>query len=93
LELPSGIEPSGSEQSNHQRRTGPKLMNNPNTDSISVERPGGAARSNRQGSDELGRLKRELIQAEVRLGRARATVTVTELEVKDIHARIRELAR
>ena len=37
--------------------------------------------------------ERELVQAEVRLGRARATVTVAELDIKAINSRIRELVK
>lgn len=58
------------------------------TTPVSPLRTGRAA-----GGDEISRLKRELIQAEVRLGRARATVTVAELDIKAINSRIRELVK
>ena len=52
-----------------------------------------AARS--RGSDapdELTKLKKELLQAEVRLAKARATVTGAEIDIKFINARLKALA-
>ena len=43
--------------------------------------------------DELSQLKRQLLQAEVRLARARATVSGAEVDVKVINARLRALTR
>ncbi len=53
-----------------------------------------AARS--RGSDapdELTTLKKELLQAEVRLAKARATVTGAEIDIKVINARLKALAK
>lgn len=70
-------------------------MNTGNTETLSSDRPSTPTRGGRSavGGDELSRLKRELVQAEVRLGRARATVTVAELDIKAINSRIRELVK
>ncbi len=69
-------------------------MNNANPEVIPPDRPVTSARNARSmGGDELSRLKRELVQAEVRLGRARATVTVAELDIRSINLRIRELTK
>lgn len=43
--------------------------------------------------DALAQAKRELMQAEVRLAKARATVVSTEIDIKTLTARLRELAR
>lgn len=68
-------------------------MNNGIPEITQTDRPAAAGRLAAGGGDELSRLKRELVQAEVRLGRARATVTVAELDIRAINARIRELAK
>ena len=44
-------------------------------------------------SEELARLKRELLQAEVRLAKARATIAGAEVDVKVINARLKALAK
>ena len=43
--------------------------------------------------EELSRLKRELLQAEVRLAKARATVVAAEVDVKVLGSRLRALAK
>lgn len=43
--------------------------------------------------DELTRLKLELMQAEVRLAKARATVVSTEIDIKVINIRLREFMK
>lgn len=43
--------------------------------------------------DELSQTKRELLKAEVRLARARATVAATEIDVKVLSARLKSLAK
>ena len=45
------------------------------------------------GEDELSKAKRELLQAEVRLAKARATVVGAEIDIKIISARLRTLAK
>jgi predicted nucleic acid-binding Zn-ribbon protein len=75
-------------------QSGREKMNNLNPEVTSPDRQITSARNARSmGGDELSRLKRELVQAEVRLGRARATVTVAELDIKAINSRIRELVK
>jgi len=44
-------------------------------------------------SDELTNLKKELLQAEVRLEKARATVTGAEIDIKVISARLKALTK
>lgn len=39
--------------------------------------------------DELTKLKKELLQAEVRLAKARATVTGAEVDIKVLNARLK----
>ncbi|MCX6952976.1 MAG: hypothetical protein NTV51_12540 [Verrucomicrobia bacterium] len=43
--------------------------------------------------DELAKLKKELLAAEVRLAKARATVTGAEVDIKVLNARLRALVR
>jgi len=43
--------------------------------------------------EELTRLKRELLQAEVRLAKARATATGAEVDIRVLNARLKALAR
>jgi hypothetical protein len=44
-------------------------------------------------SEELSQLKRELLQAEVRLAKARATVTGAEVDIKVLNARLKALTK
>lgn len=44
-------------------------------------------------TDELDTLKRELMKAEVRLAKARATVTGAEVDIKFLNARLKALAK
>ena len=44
-------------------------------------------------SDELTKLKKELLQAEVRLAKARATVTGAEVDIRVLNARLKAVAR
>ena len=44
-------------------------------------------------TDELDTLKRELMKAEVRLAKARATITGAEVDIKFLNARLRALAK
>ena len=43
--------------------------------------------------DELSRTKRELLQAEVRLAKARASAAAAEVDIKVIGARLKALAK
>lgn len=51
------------------------------------------ARNPRTTTDELDTLKRELMKAEVRLAKARATVIGAEVDIKFINVRLRALAK
>jgi hypothetical protein len=44
-------------------------------------------------NDELSRTKRELMQAEVRLAKARATIVTAEIDVRVISAKLKALAK
>ena len=44
-------------------------------------------------SEELAQLKRELLQAEVRLAKARATAAGAEVDVKVLNARLKAFAK
>ncbi|MBI2512230.1 MAG: hypothetical protein HYV96_09625 [Opitutae bacterium] len=44
-------------------------------------------------TEELDTLKRELMKAEVRLAKARATVTGAEVDIKFLNARLKALAK
>ena len=43
--------------------------------------------------DELTRLKRELLQAEVRMAKARATMAGAEVDIKVLNARLKALTK
>ena len=51
------------------------------------------ARNPRTTTDELDTLKRELMKAEVRLAKARATVTTAEIDIKVLNTRLKAVAR
>lgn len=51
------------------------------------------ARNPRTTADELDTLKRELMKAEVRLAKARATVTTAEIDIKVLNTRLKAVAR
>lgn len=70
-------------------------MNNGNSESPTSDQTTRAARGARShgSSDELSRLKLELLQAEVRLAKARATAVGAEIDVKVLNARLREFAK
>lgn len=59
-----------------------------------TQEPAVAARGSRvtTSADELDTLKRELMKAEVRLAKARATVTGAEIDIKVLNARLRAIA-
>lgn len=52
-----------------------------------------ARTSSSEAPDELTKLKKELMQAEVRLAKARATVTGAEVDIKVLNARLRAMAK
>lgn len=60
--------------------------------SATIESP--AARSPATNSgDELTKLKKDLMQAEVRLAKARATVTGAEIDIRVLNARLKTFAK
>jgi hypothetical protein len=71
------------------------IMNNGIHDTAIADRPSQAARPvySLVNGDELSRLKRELMQAEVRLAKARATVAGAEVDIKVINARLKALTK
>lgn len=52
-----------------------------------AQRPRGSG-----SSDEITQLKKELLQAEVRLARARATVAGAEVDLKVLYARLKSFS-
>jgi hypothetical protein len=70
-------------------------MNNGNLETSPAARLGASAQGLAAGVDdaELSRLKRELLQAEVRLAKARATVVGAEVDIKVVSARLRALTK
>ncbi len=51
------------------------------------------ARTLRTTTDELDTLKRELMKAEVRLAKARATVVSAEIDIKVLNTRLKTLMK
>jgi len=71
-------------------------MNNGTTDVLPGERNSGLPTRNAKPAlnhDELTHLKQELMRAEVRLAKARATVVSTEIDIKVLNGRLRALAQ
>ena len=70
-------------------------MNNGTQDTSLADRPPNASRSPRGivNNDELSQLKRELMQAEVRLAKARATAAGAEVDIKVLNARLKALTK
>jgi hypothetical protein len=66
-------------------------MNNGNSETLPLDQTTRAPRTSRAGSadDELTKLKQQLLQAEVRLARARATVVGAEIDIKVLNARLK----
>lgn len=70
-------------------------MNNGTSDTPSTDRTATSARNTRPpaNADDLETLKRELMKAEVRLAKARATVTTAEIDIKVLNTRLKALAK
>jgi hypothetical protein len=70
-------------------------MNTTNSDTSHATDRSAAGRASRStvNLDELTRLKLELMQAEVRLAKARATVVSAEIDIKVINIRLREFMK
>jgi hypothetical protein len=65
-------------------------MNTGNTDATQLDRtPSGRTSRTPVTTDELSRLKHELMQAEVRLAKARATVVSAEIDIKVINTHLK----
>ena len=70
-------------------------MNNGNSDSSQTDLLSRASRARAAATipDELSRLKHELMQAEVRLAKARATAAGAEIDIKVLTARLKTHAK
>jgi hypothetical protein len=71
------------------------IMNNGTSEVAPGDQSSRLTRSARAtvSGDELTRLKHELLQAEVRLAKARATTVGAEIDIKVLSARLREFAK
>jgi len=70
-------------------------MNNGNLEIPHTERTTTPARASRSfvNDEELSRLKAELMQTEVRLAKARATIAGAEVDVKVLNSRLKALTK
>lgn len=69
-------------------------MNTGNSETSPTDRSAtGRASRATANLDELTRLKLELMQAEVRLAKARATVVGAEIDIKVLNTRLREFMK
>ena len=70
-------------------------MNNGNIDFSSGGRPAASPRPALVApcDDELSRLKLDLMKAEVRLAKARATVVAAEVDIKVLNARLKAVMK
>ncbi len=68
-------------------------MNNGTVESASTVAQNHSSRHPAGDQDALAKAKRELLQAEVRLARARATVVAAEIDIKVASARLRSLVK
>ncbi|WP_044891969.1 hypothetical protein [Opitutus terrae] len=70
-------------------------MNNGNSEPSQLDLSARSTRSVRSAvsPDELTRLKHELLQAEVRLAKARATAAGAEIDIKVLNARLKAFAK
>lgn len=66
-------------------------MNNGNSDTLSPDQSARSPRGARPtaNADELTTLKQELLRAEVRLAKARATVVGAEIDIKVLNTRLK----
>lgn len=70
-------------------------MNNGNSEPSHLDLSARSTRASRStmNLDELTRLKHELLQAEVRLAKARATAAGAEIDIKVLNARLKMFAK
>ena len=66
-------------------------MNNGNSETLPLDQTVRTPRGARPaaGDDELTKLKHQLLQAEVRLAKARATVVGAEIDIKVLNTRLK----
>lgn len=76
-------------------RTNQHIMHNDNSSNSHIEQPTRSSRTSRASAslDELTRVKFELLQAEVRLAKARATAAGAEVDIKVLTIRLKALAK
>lgn len=67
-------------------------MNNGATETAQPNLRGSHAR-NALSDDELARVKSDLLKAEVRLAKARATIVTAEIDVRVLSSRLKALAK
>ena len=70
-------------------------MNNGSSETLPLDQTARTARSARPAAsdDELTKLKHQLLQAEVRFARARATVVGAEIDIKVLNTRLKAFAK
>ena len=68
-------------------------MNNGTSESIGSGRAAAAQRTSPVHASELDRIKDDLLKAEVRLARARATAAGAEVDVRILTTQLRKLAK
>ena len=68
-------------------------MNNGSSESTGSSRLAATQRTNPAPANELERIKDDLLKAEVRLARARATAAGAEVDVRVLTTQLRKLAK
>ena len=69
-------------------------MNNGATEAAQANQPSRASHvRHAPAEDELARVKSELLKAEVRLAKARATIVTAEIDVRVLSARLKSLVK
>jgi len=68
-------------------------MNNGTNESPTAAQPRSLLSRHEASDNELAKAKRELLQAEVRLAKARATVVTAEIDIKVANARLKSLVK
>ncbi len=70
-------------------------MNNGTSDTPSIDRTATSARNTRPSgsADDLETLKRDLMKAEVRRAKARATVATAEIDIRVLGARLKAVTK
>lgn len=68
-------------------------MNNGATEAAQANQSRASHARNVPSEDELTRVKSELLKAEVRLAKARATIVTAEIDVRVLSARLKSLVK